>query len=172
MDGRTSDRFWIHHISTFSKKRVHRSFGFVTHSTSPNKLLQCDVFQIIPYVYGERYVLVLQDDNYSNCGFMFVPILQQALGKVIIACCATFGELQRFSLDSPTHSRNETLRLICRGLGVLHHLTHLYFSWSSGTVERLRENVFWKSSRHIAWGSTKLERIVGPSFDPTMWIES
>ena len=39
--------------------------------------------------------------------------------------------------DGPTHFRNETVRLIGKGLKVPHHFTLPYNPWSNGAVERL-----------------------------------
>lgn len=39
--------------------------------------------------------------------------------------------------DGPTHFRNETVRLVAKGLKVPHHFTVPYCPWSNGAVERL-----------------------------------
>lgn len=39
--------------------------------------------------------------------------------------------------DGPTHFKNETLRLVAKGLQVPHHFTLPYSPWSNGAVERL-----------------------------------
>ena len=39
--------------------------------------------------------------------------------------------------DGPTHFRNETVRVVAKGLKVPYHFTVPYCPWSSGGVERL-----------------------------------
>lgn len=43
--------------------------------------------------------------------------------------------------DGPSHFRNETIRLLKKGLRVPHHCTLPYCPWSNGAVERLGKEV-------------------------------
>lgn len=43
--------------------------------------------------------------------------------------------------DSPTHFRNEVMRLLARGLKCKHHFTQAYCPWSNEAVERLGKEV-------------------------------
>lgn len=43
--------------------------------------------------------------------------------------------------DGNTNFKNETLRLVCRGLRIPNHLKLSYSPWSNGTVERLGKEI-------------------------------
>lgn len=61
----------------------------------------------------------------------------------LIDWCAAFGAPSSFMSDSPTHFKNELLRLLARGLKCKHHFTHPYCPWINGAVERLGKGILW-----------------------------
>lgn len=54
----------------------------------------------------------------------------------IIEWCASFSVPNGLMSDGPTHFRNDTVRLVSKGLKVSHHFTLPYFPWSNGEVDR------------------------------------
>lgn len=50
---------------------------------------------------------------------------------------ADFGVQNSLMSDGPTHLRNETVRLLWKGMKVPHHFKLPYCPWSKGAVKRL-----------------------------------
>lgn len=115
-----------------------RPFGPAVHGTGPNDLLQFDYIEIGSASTGEKYVLMLRDDHSSYCWFFaFRDTLAENAARAVVDWCAAFGVPAGLMSDGPTHFKNETLRLVCKGLRVLHQFTLPYTPWSTGAVERL-----------------------------------
>lgn len=71
---------------------------------------------------GEKYVLMLRDDHSSYSWlFAFADTLAENAERAVIDWCAALGVPRGLMFDGPTHFRNKTLRLVCKGLKVTHH---------------------------------------------------
>lgn len=137
-DIRTFVQACIHCLSTIGGGKVPRPFGPAVHGTSPNDLLQFDYIELGPTPDGTKYVLMLRDDHSDYHWFFAFPDTSAENAAVaIIDWCAALGVPNGFMSDGPTHFRNETVRLISKGLKVPHHFTLPYSPWSNGAVERL-----------------------------------
>lgn len=81
---------------------------------------------------------MLRDDHSDHKWFFaFANESAENAAQAIIDCCAAFGVPNRLMSDGPTHFKNETVRLVTRGLKVPHHFSLPYTLWSNGAVERL-----------------------------------
>lgn len=117
----------IHCLSSTGGGRVPRPYDPVAHGTDPNDLLQFDYIEIAPADTGEKYVLMLRDDHSSYCWlFAFVDTLAANAARAINDWCAALGVPKALMSDGPTHFKNETIRLIEKGLRVPHHFTPPY----------------------------------------------
>jgi len=87
---------------------------------------------------GAKYVLMLRDDH-SDYAWFFPSsdTLAETAAIALVDWCAAFSVPNGWMSDGPTHFRNETIRLLARGLKVPHHFTLPYTPWSNGAVERL-----------------------------------
>lgn len=85
-----------------------------------------------------KYVLMIWDDHsdYKRV-FPFLNTAGENAAVALIDWRAAFGIPKRLMSNGPTHFRNETLRLLAKGLKTPHHFTLPYFPWSYGAVERL-----------------------------------
>lgn len=137
-DIRSFVRACIHCLSTTGGGKIPRPYGPAVHGTNPNDLLQFDYFDIGPSRTGEKYVLLLRDDATDyKWMFAFPDTSAENAATAIIDWSAAFGVPKGLMSDGPTHFRNETLRLIAKGLKTTHHFTLPYSPWSNGAVERL-----------------------------------
>ena len=142
IDVRTFVRGCIHCRSTIGGKNIPRPFGPAHFGTKPNDLLQFDYLDLGPSQSGEKYFLMLKDDHSSYCRlFAFADTSADNAAQAIIDCCAAFGVPNGLMSDGPTHFKNETIRLLAKGLKVPHHFTLPYCRWSNGAVERLRKEL-------------------------------
>lgn len=131
-------RSCIHCLSTTGGGKTPRPYGPAVHGTCPNDLLQFDYITLTPAASGELYVLMLRDDHSNYCWFFpFPDTSAENAARAIIDWCAAFGVPHGLMSDGPTHFRNETLRLVAKGLRVPHHFTLPYAPWSNGGIERL-----------------------------------
>lgn len=81
---------------------------------------------------------MLRDDHSDYKWFFpFGDTSAENAAQAIIDWCAAFGALSSFMTDGPTHFKNETLRLVSKGLMDPHHFKIPYCPWSNGAVERL-----------------------------------
>lgn len=119
-------------------RRDPRPFGTAVHGTKENDLLQFDYIEIAPTASGVKYVLILRDDhkNYSLL-FLFSDTSAENAARAIIDWTAAFAVPGGLISDGPTHFRNETLRLLSKGLKVKHKFTLPYTPFCNGGVERL-----------------------------------
>jgi transposase InsO family protein len=131
-------RACIHCLSTVGGGKVPRPFGPAVHGTKPNDLLQFDYIELGPSQAGDKYVLMLRDDHSDyKWFFAFAGESAENAALAIIDWCAAFGVPNCLMSDGPTHFKNETVRLVSKGLKVPHHFTLPYTPWSNGAVERL-----------------------------------
>ena len=137
-DFKTFVRVCIHCLSTTGGEKVPRPFGPSFHGTAPHDLLQFDYIELGESSSGEKYVLMLRDDH-SDFKWFF-PCMEttaETAAQAIIDWCSSFAVPKALMSDGPTHFKNETIRLVCKGLQVPHHFTRPYCPWSNGAVERL-----------------------------------
>ena len=128
----------IHCLSTQGGGSMPRPFGPSFFGTKPNDLLQFDYIELGPRSIGAKYVLMLRDDHSGYCWFFAFPdSIAENAATAIIDWSAAFGVPAALMSDGPTHFRNETMRLITKGLRVPHHFTLPYCPWSNGAIERL-----------------------------------
>jgi len=137
-DVRSFVRACIHCLSTTGGGKIPRPFGPSVHGTKANDLLQFDYIEIGPSGSGEKYILMLRDDlSDYKWFFAFTDTDAKNAAQAIIDWSAAFGVPNGLMSDGPTHFRNETVRLVAKGLKVPHHFTLPYTPWSNGAVERL-----------------------------------
>lgn len=87
---------------------------------------------------GAKYVLMLCDDHSDYKWFFpIADTLAEHAANTIIDWCAAFAVPLGLMGDGPTHSKNETVHLLTKGVKVPHHFTFLCCPWSNGTVKRL-----------------------------------
>lgn len=128
----------IHCLSTTGGETVPRPFGPALHGTKPNDLIQFDYIELGVSNTGEKHVLMLRDDHSGYCWFYPCPDqTAESTANALLDWCAAFGAPSAFMSDSPTHFKNETIRLLTKGLQSRHHFTLPYCPWSNGAVERL-----------------------------------
>lgn len=129
----------IHCLSTTGGETVPRPFGPAFHGTKPNDLVQFDYIELGKSTTGEKHVLMLRDDHSGYCWFYpSVDQTAQSTANALLDWCAAFGpQHSAFMSDGPTHFKNETIRLLTKGLHSRHHFTLPYCPWSNGAVERL-----------------------------------
>lgn len=68
---------------------------------------------------------------------VFFATAAENAANSIIDWCAEFGSQKGLMSDGPTNFRNESLRLVSKGLNVPHHFTLAYTTLSNSSVERL-----------------------------------
>jgi transposase InsO family protein len=137
-DIKTFVRACIHCLSTVGVGKIPSPFGPAVHGTAANDLLQFDYIELAPSNLGDKYVLMLRDDHSDyNWSFSFPDTSAENAARAIIDWAAAFGAPKQLMSDWPTHFKNETLRLVSKGLKVPHHFTLTYCPWSNGAVERL-----------------------------------
>jgi len=142
VDIRSFVRACIHCLSTTGGGKVPRPFGPATHGTKPNDLVQFDYLEIGPSKTGEKYLLLLRDDHSDyKWFFVFHDTLAENAAHALIDWAAAFNVPNGLMSDGPTHFKNETVRLVSRGLKTPHHFTLPYTPWSNGAVERLGKEV-------------------------------
>lgn len=61
--------------------------------------------------------------------------------NALVDWCAAFGPRKTFMSDGPSHFRNETMRLLSKGMRCKHHFTQAYCPWSNGSIERLGKEI-------------------------------
>lgn len=134
----------IHCLSTTERGMEPRPFGPAFHGTKPNDLLQFDFINVAPGIDGEKYVLMLRDDLSDYKWFFAYKSNDAASAAVAVTDWgAAFGIPEALMSDGPTYFKNETLRLVSKGLKVPHHFELPYFQCSDGTVERLAKEHLW-----------------------------
>lgn len=137
-DVRTFVRSCIHCLSTIGGEKVPRPFGPAIHGTKANDLLQFDYVEIANTPSGMKYILMLRDDHSDYKWLLpFPDTSAENAARAIIDWSAAFGVPKGLMSDGPTHFKNETMRLVSKGLKVPHHFTLPYSPWSNGAVERL-----------------------------------
>ncbi|CDF38803.1 unnamed protein product [Chondrus crispus] len=128
----------IHCLSTTGGGKMPRRFGPAFHGTHRNDLLQFDYIDLGTGSDGANYVLMMRDDfSDYKWFFPFADTSAANAATAIIDWCAALGVPKSLMSDGPTHLRNETIRLVAKGLKVPHHFTLPYCPWSNGAVERL-----------------------------------
>lgn len=81
---------------------------------------------------------MLRDDHSDYKWFFCFPNTDaENAAHAIIDWCAANGTPGGLMSDGPTHFKNETVRLVSKGLKTPHHFTLPYCPWSNGAVERL-----------------------------------
>ena len=137
-DVRAFVRACIQCLSTLGGEKIPRPFGPSVRGTSPNDLLQFDYIELGPSLNGDKYVLMLRDDHSDYKLFYSFPDTNaENSATAIVEWCSMFGVPNTLMSDGPTHFKNETLRLVAKGLKAHHHFTLAYCPWSNGAVERL-----------------------------------
>ena len=85
---------------------------------------------------------MLRDDHSGYCWlFAFPDTIAENAATAIIAWSAAFGAPSGLMSEGPTHFRNETMRLISKGLSIRHHFTLPYCPWSNSDIERLGREI-------------------------------
>lgn len=137
-DVRNFIRSCIRCLSTVGGGNTPRPFGPAVHGTKANDLLQFDYIEIGPSDTGEKYVLMLRDDHSDyKWLFAFLDTSAANASRAIIDWAAAFGVPNGLMSDGLTHFKNETVRMVSKGLKVPHHFTLPYSPWSNGGIERL-----------------------------------
>lgn len=107
-----------------------RTFDVSFHGTEPNDLPLFDYIKLGPTSIGSKNVLTVRDDHLGYCWlFAFPGTVAETATKANIDWSVAFGVPRALRSDAPTHFRNESVRLVSKGLRVPHHLTLLYFLW-------------------------------------------
>lgn len=115
-----------------------RPFGPSLHGTGRNDLLQFDYIDLGTSPDSARGVLMMRDDfSDYKWFFPFTDTSARNEATAIIDWWAAFGVPKSLMSDHPTHFKNETIRLVAKGLKVPHHFTFPYSPCSNGAVERL-----------------------------------
>ena len=128
----------IHCLSTTGGDRVPRPFAPAVHGTKPNDLVQFDYIHMAQCATGDKYILMIRDDHSGYTWFYPSPTTSaEQASHALIDWCAAFGAPVSFMSDGPTHFRNESIRLLAKGLRTRHHFTMAYCPWSNGAIERL-----------------------------------
>lgn len=79
---------------------------------------------------------MLRDDPSSYCWlFAFPDTLVENAAHEIIDWLTAFGSAKGLMSDGPSHLKNETLRLVVKGLRVPRHFLVPFKPWSSGAVK-------------------------------------
>ena len=139
----------IHCLSPTGGTKIPRPFGPSFYGTFPNELLQFDYIDLGPSSTSDKYVFMLRDDLSGYCWFYPTPSTSaEQASHALIDWCAAFGAPKSFMSDSPTHFKNSTLNLLCKGLRTRHHFTLPYAPWSNGAIERLGKELL-RSCRAI-----------------------
>lgn len=126
-DVRSFVRAYIHCLSTLGGEKIPRPFGPAVHGTKPNDLLQFDYIDIGPSNNGDNYVLMMRVDHSDYKMYYCFPSTDaENAATAIIEWCSLFGVPSGLMSDGPTHFKNETVRLVSKGLKVHHHLTLPY----------------------------------------------
>lgn len=128
----------IHCLSTTSGDKIPRPFGPSVHGTRPNDLIQFDYIELGKSTTGDKYVFMIRDDH-SGYAWFYPTVNQEAeqAAVALIDWSAAFGSPLMLMSDGPSHFRNETMRLLAKGMQCRHHFTLPYCPWSNGGIERL-----------------------------------
>lgn len=90
----------------------------------------------------QKYVLLLCVDHPGYCWhFSFASFNAGNAAHAKVDWCAAFGVHRELISDIPTHSRNETVRLVTKALLTPHRFMLTDRTWSNGAVERLGHEV-------------------------------
>ena len=120
-----------------------------------------------PSTTGDRYILMLRDDVTSYSWLYPTPSTSASqAATALVDWCAAFGAPKSFMSDSPTHFKNETLRLLAKGLKNNHHFTLPYSPWTNGAVERLGKEIL-RSARSLL-SELKLPNDTWPDIIPVI----
>lgn len=86
---------------------------------------------------GDKYILLLRHDH-SDYKWFFIcaNTMAKTAADAIMDWCASFTVPNRVISDGTIHFKNETVRLVTKGLKVPYHFTLPYNPWSSSAVER------------------------------------
>ena len=126
-DVRAFGRACIHCLSTLGGERVPRPFGPAMHGTKPSDLVQLDYIDLGTSNSGDKYFLMLRDDHSDYKWFFCCPRMDaENAAHAIIDWCAANGVPGGLMSDGPTHFKNETVRLVSKGLKTPHHFTLPY----------------------------------------------
>lgn len=111
-------------LSTTGRENVPPTPGLAMFRTKHNDLLKFDNCDLGKSTTGDRYILMIREDH-SGYSFLYTtPSTDvQEVAYSIIVWCDAFGPRTTFMSDSPTHFRNEFMRLLARGLKCKHHFT-------------------------------------------------
>lgn len=131
-------RSCIHCLSTTGGETVPRPYGPALHGSTPNALLQFDYIEMGLGSTGDKYILMLRDDHSGYTWFYPTDTTSaETAAHALLDWCAAFGAPKQLMSDGPSHFKNDTLRLLAKGLRSPHHFTLPYCPWSNGAIERL-----------------------------------
>lgn len=131
-------RSCIHCLSTTGGETVPRPYGPAVHGTTPNALLQFDYIEMGLGSTGDKYILMLRDDHSGYSWFYPSETTSaETAAHALLDWCAAFGAPNQLMSDGPSHFKNDTLRILAKGLRSPHHFTLPYCPWSNGAIERL-----------------------------------
>lgn len=129
----------IHCISTTGGVRpflVHLAQLFTAQKL--NSLLQFYYIEICLNPTGEKCILMLRD-YHSGYSWLYPSGTMSAgtASHTILDWTTAFVVPSQLMSDGPSHFKNETVRLLTKGLRTRHHFTLAYFPRSNGAVKRL-----------------------------------
>ena len=127
-------------------KMMPRPFGERTFPTKRNQIISLD-YMFIEHLRKESphcyiYVLVIKDE-YS--GFIDLTPCEAANHEEAVNAlaywCSRFGIPEMIQTDGGTHFVNNIIQLLCKRLGISHHITTPYCPFSNGSVERVNREI-------------------------------
>lgn len=125
----------IHCLSTKGGGKVPHPLGQALLGTKPNELVQFDYIELGASRTGENYVLMVRDDH-SGYSWSYRASRKdsETASNSLPDWSATFRAPLGLIFDGPTHFKNETLRLLSKGLRSPHNFTLPYCAWPNGGV--------------------------------------
>lgn len=114
-------------MSTTEDRRMPRLYGSTFHGRVASDLLQFDYIEIAPSTSGDKYVLMLPDDNSGyRLFFVIAENFVENAAEMINDWCTSFGVPKLPMSDDPKNFRNETIKRLIKEFKVPHYFSLPY----------------------------------------------
>lgn len=133
---------YIHCLSTTGGNRVSRPFGSVLQGTSTNVLIQFDRLNMRLGSNGDKCILMIRDVH-SGYSWLYPQYGTDAQNTALALRdrLAAFGVPKQLMSDGSPHYKNETIRMLTKGLCIPHHFRVPSALWSNMEKERFGKKV-------------------------------
>lgn len=133
----------VYYLSTSRGEKTPPPYCPAFHGMLGDNLLKFVYISISAAASSKQSVIMLCDDHSSHCCFfLFSDASAENATRAIIDGCSAFGVASGLISDGATHFKNDTLRLVAKGLQVSYHFMLAYACWSNGGIARRGKALF------------------------------